>query len=124
MLKLAGTCVVALMVLGGCATQPGSLLGVVQGSDKLKTPKCAVKGRTAYDQKWINVTTEALVDGFGQPRPKPRSACGLDRPAPKVAKKVQAKPKVTPGASPEAPTKSKRKWWQRSKGSASEDLPS
>jgi hypothetical protein len=63
----------ALTLLAGCAPQiVGSVIG---GECKLThTPEYAVKGQTAYDQRWINNTVEAQVVGCKQPRPKKRPA--------------------------------------------------
>lgn len=107
--------IAAALALAACATQgPGSLTGTVAGTKNLHTPEFAVCGKTAYDQRWINVTTEAMVDGFGQPRPKPRPAslgrCGQ-------AKKMVVKaPVVAPAATPAVAPAVKPKgnfWWKK-----------
>lgn len=88
--------VIALgLALAGCATAP---VGSVSGGECriVRTPEYAVKGRTGYDQIWINRTTEALVDGCRQPRPKARPAS------------LDAKPKPKPKPAPQP----KKKWWQ------------
>ncbi len=61
------------LLLGACASQPiGSVAG---GECKLTSaPPYAVRGKTTYDQGWIDDTTEALVRGCKQPRPKKRPA--------------------------------------------------
>lgn len=95
------------VLLTGCASQgAGSLTGTVTGSRNLHTPEYQVRGRTAYDQRWINQTTEALVVGFGQPRPKARPA-SFDAPRQAGAPKA----KVTPANA----NSTKRKWFQRPK---------
>lgn len=50
-----------------------------------------VKGKTRYDQTWIDKTIEAEVAGFGFPRPKPRPAY-LDAPAAKPVVVVKPPP--------------------------------
>jgi len=107
MRKILGVALAAAL-LAACASQAGSIVGTIDSTKTISTPKYAVKGRTPYDQKWINVTTEALVDGFGQPRPKPRPA-SLDKPRPKAA---PAAIKSAPSPKPDA-AKPKRKWWQK-----------
>lgn len=83
------------LLLGGCPGQepPASTLG---GECKLvETPKYAVRGKTGYDQAWVNRTTEALVVGCGQPRPAARPP-EFDTPGKLVAPKPAKKP-----------------WWQK-----------
>lgn len=73
------------LVLSGCATV-GPIGSITGGECRLvQTPTYAVRGKASYDQAWINRTTEALVDGCRQPRPKARPA-SLD------ALKAAAKP--------------------------------
>lgn len=85
-----------ILFLGGCQTT--TIGSVVGGECRLvRTPTYAVKGRTTYDQGWVDDTTEALVRGCKQARPKARPA-SLDAQVPKAAKKV-------------APAKVH--WWQR-----------
>lgn len=88
------------LVLGGCATS--SSIGSIAGGECriVHTPEFAVRGRTAYDQGWVNKTTEALVDGCRQSRPQARPA-SLDAPARKAA---TVKPKAM---SPAAKKKSR-----------------
>lgn len=83
--------IASLLVLAACATPqtPGTVKGTC---DIVRTPEYAVKGRTGYDAAWINRTTEALVDGCGQPRPKARPP-EFDAPKAKPAAKPKAKPK-------------------------------
>jgi hypothetical protein len=89
------------LTLGGCASADGKIGTVIGGECRLfHTPEYEVRGRTAYDQKWINVTTEAGVDGCGQPRPKARPA-SLDAPRVKAAPTATAAPKP------------KKKWWKK-----------
>ncbi len=81
-----------------CGTLPK---GSVAGSDCTiaHTPEYAVKGKTQYDQNWVDRTTERLVAGCNQPRPKARPA-SLDA------------PKVKPSAKkPTANEVIKRRWW-------------
>lgn len=94
---------IGCLLLASCAgTAPGSIAG---GTCQIvHTPEYSVRGRTAYDQRWVAVTTEALVDGCGQPRPKARPA-SFDAPKPRAVKQV------APKAKPEPPPK--RRWWQR-----------
>lgn len=61
-----------------------------------RTPDYAVLGRTSYDQRWIDVTTEGLVAGCDQPRPKARPASLDARP--------KAQPKPAPAAAPKKKT--------------------
>lgn len=77
-------------LLAACASsgKVGSLAG---GECRLvRTPDYAVKGRTTYDQNWIDDTTERLVGGCGQARPKARPV-GWDV-APAVHKPAPANP--------------------------------
>lgn len=85
--------------LGGC---PSATIGSVVGGEcrLVRTPVYAVKGKTAYDDEWIQDTEEALVRGCKQARPKARPA-SLDAP--------QAKPSA---ANTTTPVK-KKHWWQR-----------
>lgn len=85
--------------LAGCAKSPvGSVAG---GECKIvSTPAFAVKGKTTYDQEWVDDTTEAIVRGCAQPRPKARPA-ELDA-THTVAGKTVPIPKPT-----------KKHWWQR-----------
>lgn len=79
--------VVGALVLAGCQTQ--TPIGSVVGGECriVKAPQFAVRGKTAYDQGWVNRTTEAIVVGCRQRRPQARPP-ELDRPA------VVAKPAV------------------------------
>lgn len=59
-------------ILAGCA-HSGAIGSIEGGECKLtRTPQYAVLGKTSYDQGWVNRTTEALVRGCRQPRPKAR----------------------------------------------------
>jgi hypothetical protein len=85
-------------LLAGCVT---TNKGSVAGECRLvSTPQYAVKGRTNYDQNWIDDTTERLVGGCKQARPKARPAS------------LDAKPKAAPLPKP-AP---KASLWERFKG--------
>lgn len=89
--------VLTVLLLTGCASTPprGSVVG---GECKLfHTPTYAVKGKTEYDQEYVDDVTEALVRGCKQPRPKARPA-SLD--APKAAIPAAAPPK-------------KKHWWEK-----------
>lgn len=84
-----------LPLLGGCVTT-GSIGSILGGECQLMhTPDFAVRGKTTYDQVWINKTTEAMVKGCKQPRPKARPASLDAKPTPaQVAAVVpKAKPK-------------------------------
>lgn len=83
----------------GCAASPSKLTTLKDGTCKVvHTPPVAVKGATAYDQDWIDETTEALVGGCRQPRPKARPP------------ELNAKPK--PLVAP-APAPKKKTWRER-----------
>lgn len=59
------------LLLGGCFQT--ATVGSVGGECRLvSTPQYAVLGKTSYDQRWINRTTESLVAGCRQPRPGAR----------------------------------------------------
>lgn len=90
--------IASILLLSGCAGTRS--VGSVGGGECqiVRTPEYAVKGRTAYDARWINTTTEALVDGCGQPRPKARPPA-FDA------------PKAKPKAVKKAPPKQEKKWW-------------
>lgn len=91
------------MLLAGCASAPPA--SVSGGECKVThTPAYAVKGKTAYDQEWIDDTTEALVRGCKQPRPKARPA-SIDKP-PHVMIKM-----TSPTEGIAIPPK-KKHWWQ------------
>lgn len=91
-------------LLTACASRDviGSVTGGQCDPNIARTPEYAVKGRTNYDQNWIDETTEGLVGGCGQPRPKARPT-SLD--AKPVLKSAPA-PKPAP----------KAKFWDRFKG--------
>lgn len=83
--------------LGGCPDDAtiGSIIG---GECQIaKAPEYAVLGKTGYDQAWINRTTEGLVVGCKQPRPKARP------------KEFDNPKRVTVPVAPPA----KRKWRQK-----------
>lgn len=91
---------VLMLLLAGCATPTiGSVTGGECKLPGLHTPIYAVKGKTTYDQEWIDDATEALVRGCKQVRPKARPV-SLDA------------PKGTPSATVIMPPK-KKHWWQR-----------
>lgn len=61
-----------LASLCGCGPPIGSVMG---GECKLvHTPSFAVKSTTEMGQEWVDDTTEALVRGCKQPRPKAPTA--------------------------------------------------
>lgn len=99
---LAPMLVLALLFLTSCASQQQSIGSIMSGECRLvNTPSYAVRGRTNYDQAWVNKTTEALVDGCNQSRPKARPA-SFDAPAPK---------KAVTATKPLAPVKKKRRFF-------------
>ncbi len=65
------TVVALALMLAACGTsRPAS---VTEGECKLvSAPEYAVLGKTKYDQEWIDDTTERLVGGCLQARPKAR----------------------------------------------------
>lgn len=82
MIRTAGL-IAACLGLAGCAS--GSVGSIQGGECKIvKVPPYVVLGKTGYDQRWINVTTESIVVGCRQPRPQARPA-SLDAPPPPVA---------------------------------------
>lgn len=84
-------------VLAACQ-HDDSIGSILKGECQLvKSPPYAVLGKTSYDQAWINETTEGIVTGCRQPRPKARPK-ELD----------QAKRITVPVAPP-----AKRKWRQK-----------
>lgn len=63
------------ILLSACAGRNVKVASVKEGACKIAhTPQYAVKGLTPYDQDWIDDTTEGLVGGCAQPRPKARPA--------------------------------------------------
>jgi len=106
---------VVAIILGGCANPTiGSVAG---GECKLThTPAYAVRGKTEYDQEWVDDTTEALVRGCKQPRPKARPV-SLD--APKVVTRPAAE--QAPIATPAPLVKKKHHWWT-GKGQKAKEL--
>lgn len=87
--------IASLLMLAACST-PQTVGSIAKGECQIThAPEYAVKGRTGYDQAWINRTTEALVDGCQQPRPKARPP-KLDAPAAKGKAIAKAKPKAKP----------------------------
>ncbi len=89
--------------LAGC--QGDKPVASIGGECKLAhTPSYAVKGRTTFDQGWIDDTTEALVRGCKQPRPQTRPA-ELDKEAPKTPGTAKAAP----------PAPATLRWWQHLK---------
>lgn len=82
--------VASTLALAGCATAP---IGSVGGGECkiVHTPQYRVLGKTSYDQAWVDHTTEAIVVGCKQSRPKARPA-SLDAP--------QKSPPSPPASSP------------------------
>lgn len=62
--------------LAGCEMTKETIASVCA---YLASPEYAVRGHGGYDQRWINRTTESIVVGCRQPRPKARPA-SLDAP--------------------------------------------
>lgn len=83
--------VTIVLLVTACSTSP---IGSVTGSECkiVRAPEYAVKGKTAYDQNWIDDTTVGIVAGCNQPRPKARPA-SLDAP---VISKAMPLPKPAP----------------------------
>lgn len=66
---------IAALALGGCMHTSDGVGTVAKGTCGLPgvaAPEYAVRGKTDYDQRWVNRTTEGLVRGCGNPRPKAR----------------------------------------------------
>ena len=94
LIRLASASALAL-ALAACGTSPkGSVLGSEGGA--LKGPEFAIRGKTEFDQRWIDETTEAGIEALGWKRPAPRPA-EWDKP---LARNV-----VAP-----APVKKKKRW--------------
>jgi hypothetical protein len=74
-----------------------------------KAPEFEVKGVTEYDQVWITETTEGLVGGCKQKRPKPRPAEWDKKPE----ESVKTEPTPVPAPTPAPP---KKPWWKRLRG--------
>lgn len=71
-LASASLLIASVVALAGCGTT-GPIGSVTGGECQLvRAPEYAVRGETTFDQIWINRTTEALVVGCRQPRPKAR----------------------------------------------------
>jgi hypothetical protein len=75
------------MLLAGCAHNDGfATLTGVNGTggacSAFEAPKYAIAGKTAYDQKWADKTTEAGVAGCKWKRPQPRPALLDAKPMP------------------------------------------
>jgi hypothetical protein len=96
-----------LMAIGllsaGCASNDkfASLTGPDGACSAFQAPTYVVKGKSRYDQQWVDTQTEAGVAGCGWERPKPRPP-SLD--AKPVFKKVPP-PNPTPNAAV------KKRWW-------------
>ena len=82
--------------LAACASNNGvkSLDGAKEAFD---APPYAVKGKTSYDQRWIDGQIEAGVAAFGWQRPKPRP---VELDAPKVATAPVPLPQPAPKKTP------------------------
>lgn len=59
-------------LLAGCATS--KLASLAEVGKAFPRAEYQIKGRTAYDQAWIDKTTEAEVAAFGFQRPQQRPA--------------------------------------------------
>lgn len=55
--------------LAACNEAPATVAALCK---VVSSPEFAVRGATAYDQRWVDRTTEALVAGCKQARPKAR----------------------------------------------------
>jgi hypothetical protein len=96
------TSVTALgMLLAGCASNNkfASLDGPDGACSAFQAPPYVVKGKTRYDQHWVDTQTETGIAGCGWERPKARPL-SLD------AKSKPMPVKVTPNAV------AKKRWWQ------------
>lgn len=102
------------MLMNACAvTGIGILLTACAANHDLATlsdgackafpsPQYQIKGKTAYDQKWADETTEAGVAGCHWQRPAKRPAA-LD-PMPVKAHVVKSEPWPEPQAAPKKPS--------------------
>ena len=79
------------IAFGGCAAN-GQFATFGGASPSLPRAEYAVKGKTAYDQDWIDRTIEAEVAGFGIARPAARPASLDAKPAIKAKRAVVALP--------------------------------
>jgi hypothetical protein len=71
--------VVSGTLLQGCAD--GKFQTFTAAGENFPKAEYAVRGKTRYDQVWVDKTIEAEVAGFGFPRPKPRPASLDTQPA-------------------------------------------
>jgi hypothetical protein len=76
--------------LAACVTDAEKVRSLDGAAAAFDAPPYAVKGKTSYDQRWIDGQVEAGVAAFGWPRPAPRPA-ELDVPRVK-AMPVKASP--------------------------------
>jgi hypothetical protein len=77
-------------LLGGCLK---TLTGSVAGGESqvFERPPYAVRGKTTYDQNWIDSQVEGGVAAFGWDRPAPRPP-QLDAPQPSARKAAAPAP--------------------------------
>lgn len=94
--------VVAGMSLMGCASTKFATLSNGACS-AFPAPQYQIKGKTGYDQKWADETTEAGVAGCDWNRPKKRPASLNPKPVP-VSQPVVNDP---------APAPFKKRWYDR-----------
>jgi hypothetical protein len=80
---------ISLTACAGNADKFGSIKQ--DAAVSFEAPTYAVKGKTQYDQDWIDGQIEGGVAGLGWERPKPRPP-ELDMPAKPAAKPAPAKP--------------------------------
>lgn len=74
-----------LLTLTACFDKNNKPATVLQGECRIvHTPEYVIRGKTRHDQLWVDRTTEALVGGCRQPRPKARPK-EWDAPPPKPA---------------------------------------
>lgn len=89
------------MSLTGCGTP--RLADAAAEASILKPPAAEIRGKTAHDQRWIDQTVEAGVQGLGWKRPGPRPK-DWDRPAKTAQEAIER-------AAPPAPTPKPRPRW-------------
>lgn len=82
------------VLISGCASKDkfASLTGPDGACSAFTPPPYVVKGKTRYDQQWVDTQTEAGVAGCGFKRPGPRPA-SIDA-KPTVAKVVYKAPVI------------------------------
>ncbi len=71
------------MSMAACAG-PKLAASVSGASEVIPAPEYEIRGKTAYDQLWIDSAIESGVAGLGWPRPKPRPKSFDAPPQPKA----------------------------------------